>query len=274
MDTQTLATRTDFIRERLPEALDNNQLELHFQPKVNLLTGQTCGYEALSRWRDNHLGQIPPSEFVPIAEGAGLATRLDRLVMHKAISFLKTTRKRKAPSISPLSINVSAQHFEDPSLVSFLMSTLDHHGIAGKDIELELTETSVIRNMRAVSDCIGQLAEIGIPTVLDDFGTGFCTLSYLTKLPVKQLKIDKSFVDAIDTTEGKSIVESVLNMARGYELSVTAEGIETESQRRILCDMGCQMGQGYLFSQPITKIELINGLGRHHYTKPCNLGLR
>jgi diguanylate cyclase (GGDEF)-like protein len=234
----------------LRRALTRNEFEPWFQPVIRLEDGSVVGYEALLRWRHPRRGLLAPAEFLSVAEDNGLVEAIDWMVFEAAFQH---GRDLVNGSKRFLSVNVSAQHFRSPQLAEKLISTLVNSGIDASQLRLEVTEGTLLENPQQVRVTLIALREAGIEIALDDFGTGYSSLSYLHQFPLNALKIDQSFIAALDDTEQGSaaaVVRAVLGLARALDLQVVAEGVETERQRRLLTGFGCEFGQGFLFARP------------------------
>ncbi len=237
----------------LYQALERNQMAVYYQSKVDLRTGVTGGFEALLRWRHPQYGLIQPSAFIPIAEDTGLIVALGTWVLQQAVAQLKTWQTR-FPSAPPLSmnVNVSVRQLKGFQIVEAVEALLAETGIPPETLHLEVTESALIPEMDAVREVLDRLRGLGIRLSLDDFGTGYSSLSCLRNLRFDSLKIDRSFVQRLDSDpESRAIVETILTLARSLHMTVVAEGIETEKQRARLLDLGCDAGQGFLFSKPV-----------------------
>ena len=196
------------------------------------------------------MGAVSPAEFVPIAERSHLGVRLDRYVLQQALSTLAELEKDPASEPVPLAINITPNHFSHADFSSEIIKTIENAGVSNSLIELELTEGAFIAMTPAVKQNLNSLQKAGIRVAIDDFGTGFSSLSYLKNLKVDELKIDKSFIDEIGTETGSTVVRSVINIAKAYDLRVTAEGIEESGQLEQLRQMGCDLAQGYYLGKP------------------------
>lgn len=241
------------------KALNLNQFVLHYQPEVELSTGRIVGLEALVRWQHPERGMIPPLEFIPQAEENGLILPLGDWGLSQACRQLQTWRKQW-PYLSDLRVcvNLSARQFSRAGLADHVQSLLLETGLSGQNLGLEMTESSLMANVQEAAKVLRSLSCLGVSLHMDDFGTGYSSLSHLHSFPFDVLKIDRSFVQRMDTGhQPLQIVQTILELARVMSMDVVAEGIETEEQRRLLENMGCRYGQGYLFSRPLpaTKIE-------------------
>ena len=236
----------------LRQAIPNGELRLHYQPKVDR-NDRIVGLEALVRWQHPTLGLVPPGKFIPISEESGMVVQLGRWVLEEAARNLRQWVAAGVPLL-PVSVNVSAIEFAQPEFLLSISSVLDTCGLTGPWLQLELTETLLMRNMRDAVDKLGRLKQLRVDVAIDDFGTGYSSLAYLQRLPLDALKIDQSFVRAIGSpendTSGRAIIRTIIALSQSLELSVVAEGVETQVQREFLLESGCETLQGFLFSAP------------------------
>ncbi|MDI5983481.1 EAL domain-containing protein [Halomonas sp. M4R5S39] len=240
------------------------QLELHYQGQHHLADGALVGLEALLRWRHPRDGMISPADFIPLAERHGLMASLGNWVIDQALAQLACWRRLGMPEV-PVWINVSALQMFQGELESALAAGLARHGISAERLGLEITE-SVLLDERAgdIAPRLGVLRERGHPIAIDDFGTGYSSLGYLKKLPLDKLKLDRAFIKALpDDRADAAIVGAVLAMARGLELEVIAEGVETIAQRDFLRAAGCSLVQGFLYARPLPA-ELLEAQWQEH----------
>ncbi|MDY6941478.1 MAG: EAL domain-containing protein [Pseudomonadota bacterium] len=246
-DAERLRSRVEMERE-LEKAIDNGQLELHYQPRVELTTGRIASVEALVRWRHPDRGLIPPGEFIELAEESGSIFRLGDWVMREAARQIKIWRQ--AGHDIRVAINLSAKELNRGDLVERIESMLAQTHVPATWLEVEITETMAMDDIRAQGQLLGRLKELGILISIDDFGTGYSSLKYIHDLPVDALKIDRSFVSQINTPRDNGIVEVVITLARKLGLTTVAEGVERVDQVLALEQMGCEQAQGFLFSRP------------------------
>jgi EAL domain-containing protein (putative c-di-GMP-specific phosphodiesterase class I) len=240
----------------LHAGLENRQLEVYYQPQVDQ-HGRALGAEALVRWRHPVRGIVSPEEFVPLAEQCGLISEVGRVVLVAACRQLVGWAQQPARAHLTLSVNVSAAQLLEPHFVGTTLAVLHQTGADPRRLKLELTESMLVQDMDQVMARMEALRGRGIGISLDDFGTGYSSLAYLKRLPLDQLKIDKSFVDNIlDDPQDAAIAQTVVSLGQSLGLQVIAEGVETEAQRRFLQDIGCLVYQGYLFSKPLPAAEL------------------
>jgi len=243
------------IESRLRHAVENNELEIHYQPQVSLATGMVTGAESLIRWRDGESGMIPPDIFIPIAEEYGLIIPISEWLIHEACRQAQDWLDMYNNQIT-IAINISAIHLNGRELTSLISKTLATTGYKPQLLELELTETSILNDPELAIDTLGKLQEMGLQTSLDDFGTGYSSLNYLMRLPLDKLKIDRSFIQNLDRDmRGKAIVSAIIAMAHSLDLEVIAEGIEEASHLELLRRMRCDSVQGYYLARPMPAIE-------------------
>jgi diguanylate cyclase (GGDEF)-like protein len=238
----------------LRHALDRNQLQLYYQPIVELATGKLSGFEALLRWQHPERGLVPPAHFVPTAEETGLIVSIGLWAIREACEQMQIWAQ-EFPECHDLTINVnlSARQCGQPDLVASVERILAETGLAPARLKLEITEGVVLENSEAVVDVLNALRALGVQLGLDDFGTGYSALSYLRQFPFQTLKIDRSFVEGMQADGSAEIIRAIVSLADGLAMDVTAEGIETAEQVRDLRDLDCQYGQGYFFFKPLTK---------------------
>lgn len=249
----------------LHEALAKEQFELWFQPKVSLEDRQPVGVEALVRWRLPSGELVPPNNFIPVAEAAGLIAQIDRWVLTKACECLRDWRSRNESRPVQIAVNISAQHLDAPDFVSTIKETLSRFGVPAEAIELELTETALADLGPENMTKLRVLRDLGVNIALDDFGTGYCSLSYLHKLPITTLKIDKCFIDNIASDSADAaITQTIVSLAKNFKLKLVAEGIETEEQLECLAKLEVETGQGYLFARPMPCGELQHWVRQAH----------
>ncbi|HEX4859087.1 MAG TPA: EAL domain-containing protein [Usitatibacteraceae bacterium] len=238
------------LESTLRRALEEDQFELHYQPKFNLADGSLTGAEALIRWRHPDLGLVPPAKFVPICEETGLIIPMGRWVLEtackQAASWLAETGREV-----PVAVNLSVGQF-DRSLSKTVHDALAQARLGKGMLELEITESMLMQNALETTDALRQLGKLGVRIAIDDFGTGYSSLAYLRRFQVDTLKIDGSFVHELETSlDDNAIVEAIVAMARSLQLTVVAEGVERDTQRARLAEMGCDQYQGYLHGVPV-----------------------
>lgn len=240
------------MHTELRHAIDRSELELQYQPIIDLFSGRLSGFEALVRWRHEERGLVWPDEFIPVAEENGLIEAISKWVLEHACRQTQQWRV-EAPEADDIavSVNLSSRSFAHPRIVAVVAEVLEETGLPASSLKLEVTESSIMQNA-ASADVLNQLKELGVQLYLDDFGTGYSSLSYLQKFNVDALKIDKSFVQRVGTDdEPDEIIGAITSLAHNLGLNVIAEGVQTPAQLERLRDLGCEFGQGYLFSRPL-----------------------
>ena len=250
------------LAEELETAIANNAIQLQFQPIVDLRTRRVVKFEVLSRWRHPQHGSVPPDLFFDVAEQCHLIKQLDRYVIARALDVGRTRLATASSEVPMLSVNVSALSLTD-DLVDYIRTTLHERHYPANRLCVEVTETSSITDMHRTSRVLHELDALGIVVSLDDFGTGFSSLTYLHQLPIGALKIDRSFVaDMLTSRKALELVRSILNVAQSLDLPVVAEGIETIEQCVMLQNLGCDQGQGYYFARPASAEAASETIGR------------
>jgi diguanylate cyclase (GGDEF)-like protein len=253
------------LRTALGGALARGELHLAYQPIVDLQSGAPVSVEALARWTSPELGSVSPVDFIPVAEGTGDIVEIGEWVLRTACAQL--ARWRRDSGDLSISVNIAPLQLELVDLVDVVTSALDDNGLPASALVLEITEGVLIGADPLQSRNLQRLRELGVRIALDDFGTGYSTLGYLKRFPIDQLKIDRSFVMALEADgRDEALVKAIVELARGLELKVVAEGIETPGQRRLLERLGCPLGQGYLFARPCPPAQL--RLARYLSTRP------
>jgi len=243
------------IENGLRLALERSEFELFYQPKINIASGDIAGAEALVRWRHPEEGLIPPLRFIPVAEARGLIVPIGEWVLQTACKHQVQWRQAGLPNII-VAVNVSAAQFKRSNFLAAVMQAMRASGIAPDELELELTESTVMGDPDEFIKVFTDLATLGIKLAIDDFGTGYSSLSYLKRLPVSRLKIDQSFVrDICADSNAAAIAQAVIAMAQSLGLAVTAEGVETREQLEFLRQQGCDEAQGYYFAKPMPENE-------------------
>lgn len=242
------------IEGALRDALERQKLRLVFQPKFTLAAEpRLAGAEALLRWRHPDLGEISPSEFIPIAEMSPLIVAVDRYVYTSTISLIAAWRAR-AFDVPTIAINLSPLSLREPDFAGLFVQALDASDIPHALLQVEITEGALLENETAVFDNLDRLHREGIDIAIDDFGTGFSSFAYLKRLLASELKIDRGFVQGLGQThEDEAIVQTMLTLGRSLDLRTVAEGVETRQQLEWLRAAGCQIGQGFLLSLPLER---------------------
>lgn len=254
----------------LQRAMKERALSLAYQPKVDL-AGTLHGTEALVRWRDEKLGFVPPDRFIAIAEESGLIAELDAWVLDEACRQLAAWR-RDGIDVPNISVNVCAADFKSADFPGFIVRTLEAHGLHSADLILEMTERVMFdESVDDIRTSLDAIRALGIALSIDDFGTGYSSLSYLHRFPVKELKLDKSFVQDIGVDAmAESLAQAVINIGNVLQMTVIAEGVETQEQRDFLHGHGCLMYQGYLYSRPLSPGELARWVETHRQRTPAS----
>jgi diguanylate cyclase (GGDEF)-like protein len=244
------------LETRLRKALENNELVLHYQPKVDIKTGTVKGAEALLRWRSAG-GTVIPGDFIPLAEEIGLIVPLGEWVLSEACRQLKEWHQSNRNPIS-MAVNLSARQFADANFLPTIQQIIENSGIDRRFLTLELTESLLFGENDDNIDILESLKAMGVKLSIDDFGTGYSSLSYLRKLPVDELKIDRSFIRELSKSpESHAIVSTIVFLARSLNLLTVAEGIEKKKELAILRETGCHQYQGYLFSGPVPNTDFV-----------------
>ncbi len=246
------ALRRLSLESKLQRALSGDQLELHYQPKVDMHRGNVVGMEALVRWHHPELGMVSPAEFIPIAEESGLIAPIGEWVLREACFQNKRWQDEGLMPVM-VSVNLSARQFWQNDLAERVAQALVDSGLDPRYLELEITEGTFMQNADKTIRTLTELKKLGIKLSVDDFGTGYSSLAYLQKFPVDTLKVDRSFVTDVTTNaDSAAITRTIVNMAHSLGLSVIAEGVELPDQFAFLLELGCNQLQGYLFSAPLT----------------------
>ena len=256
----SLHTRTEATLEgerALRAGIGRRELVAHFQPIVDLGSGAVRGVEALARWHTGDGHVVLPIDFIPLAEASGMIVDLGGIILTHAVTEVAAWNAEH-PRDTPLwvSVNLSAVQLADRRLTKQVAAVLRESGLPPSLLHLEITETFVMQDIRQSVAILGELKESGVKLSIDDFGTGYSSLAYLQQLPVDTLKIDRAFVSQLGITgTNASIVKAIVGLAEALDMSCVAEGVETDAQRADLVDLGCELGQGYLWSKPMGALE-------------------
>ncbi|MCD6056013.1 MAG: hypothetical protein K0R12_975 [Gammaproteobacteria bacterium] len=235
----------------LKHAIERDEFRLYFQPQIDVLTNKPVAVEALLRWQHPQFGFLPPNEFLSLAEETGLIVPIGEWVIFHAASQLRLWQENGIDNIR-IAINLSGRQFEQPNVIHRIASLVAASQIKASDIDIELTESTLMRNPQETARVLAQLREMGMTISIDDFGTAYSSLNYLKRFPVNTLKIDKSFTAGITVDQNDAqIVNAILALAKSLSLNVVAEGIETEEQKMLLQQQGCHIMQGHLFMRPM-----------------------
>ncbi|MCG8552638.1 MAG: EAL domain-containing protein, partial [Desulfobacterales bacterium] len=247
------------IENQLRCAIEREELQLHYQPQVDLLSGELIGMEALLRWDNHVLGSVPPLEFIPVAEACGLIIPIGEWVMRTACEQVCRWMENGLP-LKRIAVNVSVRQFTHPDFLGVVEKILEETGMPVNCFEIEITESVFAEDVDKIPHILKRLHDKGVGVSVDDFGTGYSSLSRLKDMPIDCLKIDRSFVLGVESRKNdQSIISAIMSMAKGMDIRVIAEGIDNEQQVDFLVDKGCREAQGFLFSRPLPaeKIEAI-----------------
>ena len=249
------------LENDLRQAIERDQLLLHFQPQVSMSRMQAVGMEALLRWRHPAHGMVGPDIFIPLAEELGFIGELGRWVLENACAQLAEWRRMGLLDLH-MSLNLSSHDFDRDEIVPTVLDCAARHGIPPQRLNLEITESMMVEDTRGVAARVRRLREAGLGIAIDDFGTGYSALAYLQKFPASTLKIDRSFVRDLDSPATSPIVSAITGIARGFGLEMIAEGVESARQALILRELGCDVMQGYYFSRPLAPADAVAWLSR------------
>lgn len=256
-DLQLSIQRKRQIEVHLHSAISDNELTLLFQPKINILTNEVIGAEALLRWDSNVLGPVSPNEFIPISEQSGLIIELGEWVLKRAL-YLISAWQEQGLKIPKIAVNLSPVQLKDVNLIPDIERLISNYKISTNLLELEITETAAMADPDFAETQLKALRELGITLAMDDFGTGYSSLSYLASLPIDRIKIDRSFVNDIQhSDQAKAIIESIIHLGNILKKKVIAEGVEDKSQLELLGQLGCHEAQGYYISKPIAADKFV-----------------
>jgi EAL domain-containing protein (putative c-di-GMP-specific phosphodiesterase class I) len=254
-----VATKHLEYRAELGDALDEGQLRLVYMPFVDMRSGEVRGAEALVRWHHPQHGDISPIEFVPIAERTGLIVPIGYWVLDEALKQAASWRPDAGLFVS---INASPVQVRQPDFVEHVISALERHRLEPQMLMVEVAESVLVEENERAADTVAQLREHGVRIAIDDFGAGYCSLSYLQRHPVDMIKIDRAFIDELGREPlGNTLARTILQMASSLDIRTVAEGIETTVQLRELRRLGCDLGQGYLLSRPLETHALVRRFG-------------
>lgn len=238
------------VLNQITHGLKNNEFTVYLQPKVNLLTSEIIGFEALARWFSPDLGFVSPAEFIPIAEEGGRIRDIDNIILEIVLKW-QQERKKKGLRLYPVSVNISPIHFYHDSFVEDFLSLVNKYEIEPQYIKIEVTESFELFDFDKAKIILSKLKEHGYESSIDDFGVGFSSLSYLQRLPFSEIKIDRSFINEIHDKGMHAVVKTIVQLANSLKMHSVAEGIETLHQYKMLLDIGCHTGQGYYFHKPM-----------------------
>jgi diguanylate cyclase (GGDEF)-like protein/PAS domain S-box-containing protein len=241
------------LENDLRRAIDNEELDIHYQMIVSLQTGKIVGFEALVRWNHPIRGQLPPNLFIPIAEESGLIISIDRWVMKEACLQIKKWQL-ESPSFKDLaiSVNLSGNHFNESDLIEFVQQTLEETELSPDSLKLEITESTLLEKDDTTTNTLAKLQDLGVQIQIDDFGTGYSSLSYISNFPIDALKIDNSFVRSMmEDSNNLQIIKAIISLSNRLGVGVIAEGVESQNQLNQLKDLGCEYGQGFYVAIPM-----------------------
>jgi EAL domain-containing protein (putative c-di-GMP-specific phosphodiesterase class I) len=244
------------LETSLRHALERNEFSLHYQPKVDLVTGQITGVEALLRWTHPELGMVPPNQFIPLAEEIGLIVPIGRWVLKQACAQNMAWQRRGLRPVS-MAVNLSPRQFADERLLQDIDDALKSCGMSATLLQLEVTESMVMQKVSRAIETLKAIQSRGIRLAIDDFGTGYSSMSLMKQFPIDTLKIDRSFVRNLpDDCEDQAIAQAIIRMGKALGMTIVAEGVETAEQASFLRDHGCDEMQGFLFSKPVMPEQL------------------
>ncbi len=247
---------SELLRAELLDALDEGQFELYYQPKISFRTGEIMGMEALIRWHHPTKGFVPPDEFIPLAEQTGIITKIDEWGLRTACRQNKAWQEAGLPPVK-ISVNMSQAQFYRTDVVATVTNVLEETGIAPSLLEIEVTETMAMHDIERTVNVLGRIRSMGVSISMDDFGSGYSSLSSLKTIPLDILKIDRSLVCDLDENEvSKQITGAIVDLGKAMKLVILAEGVETPEQCRYLTEIGCDLAQGYYYSKPRSADEI------------------
>jgi diguanylate cyclase (GGDEF)-like protein len=244
----------------LRRALDRDEFRLYYQPQIDIMTGRIIGAEALIRWQHPEWGLVPPLEFIPLAEETGLIVPIGEWVLRTACAEARAWQDAGLPPVR-VAVNLSARQFRQQDLFDVITTALQHGGLEPKWLEVEVTESMVMRDVNRTIDILHGLERMGVSVAIDDFGSGYSSLSYLRRLPIAVIKIDRSFIEHIPgNPDDAAIATAIIALAKSLQLTVVAEGVETQEQLDFLRHHGCGTAQGYYFARPLPAEEFVRFL--------------
>ncbi len=239
------------LENSLRQTLERGELSVHYQPLIDIKSGNMVSAEALVRWQHPEMGLLEPGRFIHLAEESGFITEIDEWVLQTVCRQARAWQDAGMPPVS-ITVNISARHFQNPRLVDTISHTLKENGLPPGCLDIEITESLAMSNIARTARQLKELAGMGVHISIDDFGTGYSSLNYLKRLPINRLKIDKSFIqDIAADPDDRAIIDAVTVMAHTMKMTVIAEGVETEDQLSFLRQSGCDEAQGFLFSEPL-----------------------
>jgi diguanylate cyclase (GGDEF)-like protein len=255
-DMNARAAQALSLETRLRNAVDAEQFVLHYQPKIKLSSGAICGLEALIRWQEPGGGLVPPGNFIPVLEETGLILEVGKWALARALADHRAWAGRDFP-VPRIAVNVSAIQLQRREFADTVIEVLQQQGDNSDALELEITESLLMRDVQASTRKLSILRDLGIRIAMDDFGTGYSSLSYIARLPIDAVKIDRSFINAMaGNSQDMAIVSTIVTLAHSLNLKVVAEGVETEDQAKLLMLLNCDEAQGFLYSKPVPAAEI------------------
>ena len=248
------------LEREIRKALENDEFKVFYQPQMSAKTNEIIGVEALVRWEHPTRGLVYPGEFIPLAEETRMMPDISEWVLNQACQEVRSWIDNGHSEIR-LSVNFSPLQVEHPKFVERLLGTLHKHNFPATNLEVEITENTIMNDLEQMTKKLNRLSEHGVTIAIDDFGTGYSSLNYLSKLPIHTLKVDQSFVrDIEDSMDEACIVNAIVSMAHGLKLNIVAEGVETETQLKYLRELGCQEIQGFYFGRAEPGHLIVNRL--------------
>ena len=242
---------------------EHSPFALHFQPQIDTRNGAISGLEALARWHDPELGDVPPTRFIRIAEDSGLIQPLGDWVIWETCRQVRRFRDAGIDRLR-VAVNISAQQLRHENLPALIRGVLSCYDLSAADLELEITESTAMQNPELTLSILDQLSDMGMMLAIDDFGTGYSSLAYLKHLPIQRLKLDRSFVKDLETdSNDAAICAATVALGHKLGLELVAEGVETEGQRDFLAALGCDFVQGFLYSRPLPADAVIDFVKAH-----------
>jgi EAL domain-containing protein (putative c-di-GMP-specific phosphodiesterase class I) len=249
-ETSPMSVENLLLESHLGRALERKEFALQYQPKVDINTREVRGAEALLRWWNLELGTVSPAHFIPVAEDTGLIVPIGKWVMRTACEQNMAWQRRGLRPIV-MSVNLSPRQFKDPMLLEDIAEVLERTGMAPELLELEITESMIAHNLEQAAEKAAAIKALGVRLAVDDFGTGYSSLAQLKRFPIDTLKVDRSFIRDIDDNEDDRVIaRTIISLGKALDVSVVAEGVETEAQYSFLRDHACDEMQGYYFSKP------------------------
>ena len=255
-DMEQSLVEDEFMRTEMLSALEKGEFELYYQPKISFRTGEIMGVEALIRWHHPTKGFVPPAEFIPLAEKTGIITKIDEWGLRTACRQCKQWIDDGLPAVK-MSVNMSQAQFYCTDVIATVKDVLEETGLPPKLLEIEVTETMAMKDIERTVRVLGDIRGMGVSVSMDDFGSGYSSLSSLKTIPLDILKIDRSLVCDLDENEvSKQITGAIVDLGKAMKLVILAEGVETSEQNSFLTEIGCDLAQGYLYSKPCPASEI------------------